>query len=107
MALSQAENVGIDGRSEPRDEVFCRARATGPDGRGIHLTIVNISPHGLMARCDATLAAGERLRVILPSAGIVVAEIRWSLGGRIGCRLDAAIPGSAYYRLLAMMQSTG
>lgn len=106
MALSQAEKIGIEGRSEPRDEVFCRARATGPDGRGVHLTIVNISPHGLMARCDVDLATGDKLRVILPSAGIVVAEVRWSLGGRIGCRLDAAIPASTYYRLLTMMQST-
>src|SRR3546814_9838042 len=57
---------------------------------------------GLMARCDAGYAVGDRLRITLPVVGVVVAEIRWSLGGRIGCQLDRPIALSDYYDLLAV-----
>lgn len=105
MAANQAENLGVDARAEARDEVFHRARATGPDGRAFHLVIVNISAHGLMARCDLDYAVGQKLRLTVPTIGIVAAEIRWTLGGRIGCRLESAIPAVAYYRVLAAMSA--
>ena len=56
-----------------------------------------------MARTDAGYAVGERLRVTLPVVGVVVAEIRWSLGGRIGCELEQAIGVADYYDVLAVM----
>src|SRR3546814_1471715 len=73
-----------DGRAVGRDEVHYRARAFGPDAQPLVMLIVNISAMGLMARCDAGYAVGDRLRITLPVVGVVVAEIRWSLGGRIG-----------------------
>lgn len=92
-----------DERSEPRDEVHYRARASGPDHRPLNLLIVNISARGLMARLDAGYAVGEVIRVHLPVVGAVSAEIRWCLGGRIGCQLDRTIPLSDYYAVLAAM----
>lgn len=92
-----------DDRAAPRDEVHYRARAYGPDAQQISLLIVNVSALGLMARCDLPYAVGERLRVLLPVVGVVVAEIRWSLGGRIGCELDLPIGLPDYYDLLAVM----
>ena len=103
MATSFAD-LGPNARSEPRDEVFHRARAMQGDGTTLSLTIVNVSPHGLMARCDAAVAAGERINVTLPVVGVARAEVRWSLGGRIGCRLDPAIPVTRYYELLATLR---
>jgi hypothetical protein len=90
-----------------RDEVYHRARAFGPDARPHTLLIVNISPHGLMARCDHEFAGGGRLRVMLPVVGAVPAEIRWSLGGRIGVSFDSAVDLASYYELLAQMLKAG
>ncbi len=88
---------------EQRDEVHYRGRAMRRDGTTLPLLIVNLSPHGLMARSDEALGAGERLTVSLPVVGVVRAEVRWALGGRIGCQLETAIPNHRYYELLAAM----
>jgi len=92
-----------DQRGAPRDEVYHRARATRADGSPLALLIVNLSAMGLMARCDFDLPIGERLKVTLPVVGPVLAEVRWSLGGRIGCELDRTIALADYYDLLAVM----
>lgn len=92
-----------DWRQEGRDEVHYRAKAFGPDARPLNLLIVNISPHGLMARSEVEYAIGERVRVMLPMIGAVAAEIRWSLGGRLGCQFDQPIDLAAYYELIALM----
>jgi hypothetical protein len=90
-----------DDRQEMRDDVHYRARAFGPDARQLTFLIVNISPHGLMARCDTPFETGDRLRIVLPVAGTVTGEIRWSLGGRLGCQFDPAIDLATYYELIA------
>jgi len=92
-----------DERSVTRDEVHFRTRVFGPDGRGHPILIVNISAAGLMARCEAEFAVGDRVKVALPVVGNVPGEIRWSLGGRIGCELDKAIDLASYYELLAAL----
>lgn len=91
-------------RSEPRDTVHYRTRAAHPDGRSLPLVIVNTSAAGLMARCEAACEPGERLRLALPHVGAVVAEIRWALGGRIGCRLEHAMGLADYHSLLVAMR---
>ncbi|MEG3177481.1 PilZ domain-containing protein [Sphingomonas sp. RB3P16] len=93
----------MDSRSLVRDEVHYRARAFGPDARQVTLLIVNLSAAGLMARADLPYAVGDRMRVTLPIVGVLVAEIRWSLGGRIGCEFDGPIPLADYYELLATL----
>lgn len=90
-------------READRDEVHFRARAYGPDGQPLELLIVNMSPHGLMARCEAELSESQRLRLGLPGAGVLTAEIRWALGGRIGCHFATAIDRATYYETLAAM----
>lgn len=92
-----------DVRREGRDEVHYRVKAYGPDARQHNYLIVNISPHGLMARCDDCPTVGDRFRINLPKVGTVVAEVRWSLGGRIGCQFERAIDLASYYELLAVM----
>jgi hypothetical protein len=92
-----------DDRQEMRDDVHYRARAFGPDARQLTFLIVNISPHGLMARCDTPFETGDRLRIVLPVAGAVAAEVRWSLGGRLGCQFDPAIDLASYYELVAVL----
>lgn len=95
--------AATDRRVEDRDEVHYRARAFGPDAQPVTLLIVNISPHGLMARCETSFAEGDRLRVMLPVTGVAAAEVRWCLGGRLGVSFDTAIDLAGYYELLAQM----
>ncbi|HWK36910.1 PilZ domain-containing protein [Sphingomonas sp.] len=92
-----------DERMVDRDEVHHRVRAATGDGRSVPLLIVNISPHGMMARCDIDLAVGESLRLPLPLVGSIAGEVRWALGGRIGAQFARPIPLAAYYDLLASL----
>lgn len=92
-----------DRRLVERDEVHYRARAFGPDAQPVTLLIVNISPHGLMARCEKPFAENDRMRVTLPAVGVVAAEVRWSLGGRLGASFDTAIDLASYYELIAQL----
>ena len=96
---------GYEDRVEPRDEVYHRARATLADQRSVPVTVVNLSPHGMMARSDIDIVAGEWLKVQLPVVGIVSAAVRWSLGGRIGCQFDRPIDPRSYGQLLAAAAS--
>ena len=90
-------------RREGRDDVHYRARAFGPDAKQHTFLIVNISPHGLMARCDHCFEVGDRIRIQLPVTGVVIAEIRWSLGGRLGAQFETAIDLASYYDLIATL----
>jgi len=94
-------------RREGRDDVHFRAKGFGPDARQLNLVIVNISPHGMMARCEREFEIGDRIRITLPVVGVVAADIRWSLGGRIGCQFDPAIDLAGYYALVALMMKSG
>lgn len=101
--MFQARSRAEDDRRESRDEVFHRTRATGSGGLPLVLLVVNLSPGGLMARLDHPLAPGDPLRILLPDLGMVGAQVRWALGGRIGCQFDTPVSASAYRQLLAAM----
>lgn len=92
-----------EGRNDQRHDVHHRLRVkTGHTGHHT-VTIVNLSVQGFMARSDHDFAIGDRLLVPMPGSGVFEAEVRWSLGGRIGCRLDRAIPIAAFYAMLTIM----
>ena len=103
MSFGYGNLARADDRREGRDEVHYRARAFGPDARQLTFLIVNISPHGLMARCETCFDVGDRIRVVLPQIGAVVAEVRWSLGGRLGAQFEQAIDLASYYELITTM----
>jgi len=86
-----------------RDEVDYRARAVGADGKPVGLLVVNLSAQGLMARTPRDHPVGERLTITLPVVGAIIAEVRWSLGGRIGCELTRPIDLADYYEVLAAL----
>jgi hypothetical protein len=90
-------------RDLARDEVDYRARAFGGDAQRVGLQVVNMSAQGLMARVVGDRPVGERLHITLPVVGVVTAQVRWSLGGRIGCELDRPIGMADYYELLAAL----
>ncbi|MDQ2878905.1 MAG: PilZ domain-containing protein [Pseudomonadota bacterium] len=101
--MGLAQPAMTEHRATPRDEVHYRARAFGPDAQPLTLLIVNMSAMGLMARSETAYKPGDALRVNLPVVGTVAAQIRWSLGGRLGCELDRPIDLADYYELLAAL----
>ncbi|WP_375402369.1 PilZ domain-containing protein [uncultured Sphingomonas sp.] len=101
--ISDVSPPPAETRSEPRDEVHYRARVYDPGGRPTTMTVVNISPGGLMARIDEPLEIDATIRVTLPMLGQIAADVRWSLGGRIGCRFDRAIGAREYHDLIATL----
>jgi hypothetical protein len=90
-------------RASVREKVFHRTRATLHDGSTAAMTLVDLSAHGFMARCEAGVARGDGLWLELPLLGLVAAEVRWALGGRFGCRLERAIPAATFAALVAMI----
>ncbi|WP_342658850.1 PilZ domain-containing protein [Sphingomonas sp. NY01] len=93
-------------RGEPRHEVFYRTSAVAADGSRIAIVIVNVSGGGLMARCIDTLNVGDRIDVQLPVLGSATAEIRWALGGRIGCQFDRPVPTHSYFPFLSALRGS-
>ena len=88
-------------RCEPRDPVALRVEAFGGDARLFEMQVINLSPHGLTARCTRERMPGERLRLTLPELGVVAAEVRWTLGEQFGVCFDTAIDRASYYELIA------
>jgi hypothetical protein len=103
MAVGISNLAFVDPRRDGREDVHYQAKATGPDGRPTSLLVVNISPRGLMARCEAALEAGDTIRLTLPRIGTVEAEVRWSLGGRLGCEFTRLVGLADYYDLIAVL----
>jgi hypothetical protein len=101
--MAQPMMNDIDKRGSPRDEVHYRTRAILPDGQSVQVLVVNMSARGLMARCDAPLVEGDRVRVRLPVVGTVAGDVRWALGGRFGCELEHTIALAPYMMMLAAM----
>jgi len=60
-------------------------------GTPLAIQIYNISETGLLVECDADLAANDRIRIDLPHAGTVGAQIVWTSGLLVGCQFDAPI----------------
>lgn len=95
-----------EGRNDQRHDVHHRLRVRQGHTSHYTVTIVNVSLQGFMARSDHDFAVGDRIVVPLPGNGVFDAEVRWALGGRIGCRLDRAIPIAGFYAMLATMTAT-
>lgn len=89
-----------DRREAPRDDIYYRTRAVIGGLGTVGLQIVNISAAGFMARTEAPFQPGDVLNVRLPVVGTVSAEVRWALGGRIGCQFRQMIDVARYLEML-------
>ncbi|WP_066718956.1 PilZ domain-containing protein [Sphingomonas pituitosa] len=105
MSVSGAKLASADDRLVHRDEVEHRTRAVCPDSKSVAFLIVNVSPQGLMARCEIPFEAGDLLRLQLPILGETGAEVRWALGGRVGCQFLRPIAAGDYAPLVAVMRA--
>lgn len=98
-----AARVQPERRQSERDEVFYRTRASAPGLGSFSAQVVNISANGFMARTETEVAIGQTLSIRLPVIGEVKAEVRWSLGGRIGCQFVRMIDLASYLELLGTL----
>jgi len=101
MALEQ--RLPYEDRREPRQPVLHRTRAVQANGADLPVVVVNVSPRGFMARSDASHEPGDLLAIHMPVIGALEAEVRWSLGGRIGCRLLRPVDPDDYVLMLHIM----
>jgi len=98
-----AARVQPERRQSERDEVFYRTRASAAGLGSFPAQVVNISANGFMARTEQELAVGQSLTIRLPVVGEVKAEVRWSLGGRVGCQFTRMVDLASYLELLATL----
>jgi hypothetical protein len=98
-----AARVQPDRRQSERDEVFYRTRATVAGLGSFSAQLVNISASGFMVRTETEIAIGQTLSIRLPVIGEVKADVRWSLGGRVGCQFTRMIDLASYLELLAAL----
>ena len=102
-----ANRIQPERRQSEREEVFYRTRANTAGGGNFPVQVVNISANGLMARTDTEVSVGQALTVRLPVIGEVKAEVRWALGGRIGCQFARMIELTTYLDLLGALARDG
>jgi hypothetical protein len=96
-----------DRRQSERDEVFYRSRASVAGLGSFPIQVVNISANGFMARTETELAVGQSLTIRLPVVGEMKAEVRWALGGRVGCQFARMIELAFYLELLGTLLKDG
>ena len=102
-----ANRTNLDRRQDDRDEVSFRTRASAAGLGSVPIQVVNISANGFMARTEAPLPIGQALTVRLPVVGEMKAEVRWALGGRIGCQFTRMIALADYLDLLGTLAKAG
>lgn len=73
-------------RAEARAPALWRATARTEDGEA-RIVLRNISRSGFMGISASPIRAGESVTLNLPIGAPVIADVRWSLNGRFGCRL--------------------
>jgi len=97
-----ARTTPSDLRRTRRDLVNYATTLRGADWH-VDIRIINISPRGLMCRCDYDLERGARVTIALPRMRFVDAEVRWAEDGRIGVEFLSHISDADYLPMLDLL----
>ena len=73
-------------RAETRAPVLWRAKLRAGDTK-TRIVMHNVSRSGFMGIGAIPIQAGSEVELTLPFGAPVIADVRWALNGRIGCRL--------------------
>lgn len=73
-------------RAETRAPALWRATIRTEEGDA-RIVMRNVSRSGFMGICPTPIRAGSSFTLTLPFGAPVVADVRWALNGRFGCRL--------------------
>ena len=80
-------------RSQLRVPSFGRATLRRDGAPDLRIRIGNISRSGFMGETREPLRAGMNVRLVVPFGRVMDGTVRWTLGGRFGCRLDGRLRG--------------
>lgn len=96
QAMIQARLAAVD---EPAERRGAQRQAVALDARlralgttGAEVQVLNLSATGFMAECDAEIAVGARVWLMLPGRERLNALVRWANGGRLGGEFADPIP---------------
>lgn len=78
-------------RRSERIEVDARTRLKPNDWSSLEVRIVDLSPEGFRAECEATVLRGSLVKVELAGLGEVEAQVSWRRRGEFGARFLAPI----------------
>lgn len=73
-------------RRSERIAVDQAARLKPNDWSSLEVRIVDLSPDGFRAHCEATILCGSTVRIELPGLGETEAQVSWRRRGEIGAR---------------------
>jgi hypothetical protein len=100
--VMRSRDPAVEQRRANRDLVDMVSHVTAR-GRTHGVRIINISPLGLMCRCDDPLLAGERVSIWLPMLKDYPAEVRWAEDHRAGMGFVEPIAPRVYDAMLSLI----
>ena len=71
-------------RRAERTEVRADARLRHADLYSVEVRIRDVSQSGFMAECADPVGIGSYVALDIPGIGVVRAQVRWQIGGRMG-----------------------
>jgi hypothetical protein len=82
-------------RRSERIEVDAKTRLRPNDWSSLEVRIIDLSPDGFRAECEATVLRHSLVRIDLPGLGEVEAQVSWRRRGEFGARFLAPIDVAA------------
>ena len=95
LAQLEPSDSTANRRSAARRTLRLQAVGTTTSQSAAQVTIHDLSLTGLLIETSADLAAGERIDVEVPEAGMAEAKVVWSSGRFFGCKFKRPIPPAA------------
>jgi len=78
-------------RREKRTQVDEPARLHPNSWSSIEVRVLDLSPNGFRAECEAQVKVGSHVTLELEGAGPASARVTWRRGNRFGAKFDVAI----------------
>ena len=82
-------------RREKRTQIDETARLHPNNWSSLEVKVLDVSPNGFRAECDARVMAGSPVVLEVPGIGSVNAHVTWRRGNRFGAKFDRPVDMSA------------
>jgi hypothetical protein len=73
---------------DERRQFACAALVDRADGSRHPARVSNLSYAGCQLESEVPMAVGEAVRLVLPSLGVIRAQVRWVAGDKAGALFD-------------------
>ena len=71
-------------RQSERTALITKTRLTQQNWYTVEVTLCDLSSTGFRAQCEDNVAIGSYVTLDVPGLGAVRAQVRWSMGGKMG-----------------------